>query len=255
MFELTNKVAIITGGTRGIGFEISKLFSQQQAKVFVLDINIPDTKALSAENLHDITYLQTDVTSQQEVVKQCNFIYEQTGSIDILVNNAGIAHIGTVEQTSEEEYNKVMDVNVRGVYNCLYACIPLMKQSNGGSIINMASICSTVGVADRFLYSTTKAAVWNMTMTVAKDHVNDNIRSNSISPARIHTQFVDEFIAKHYPNNQEEKFKELSLTQPIGRMGKPEEVAKLALFLASDESSFITGSDYPIDGGFIKLNT
>lgn len=252
MLTLNTKIAIVTGGTRGIGFEIAKLFTQQEAKVYVLDVNVPDQ---STQRDSDITYLRTDVTSQTEVVKQCNFIFKEEGSIDILVNNAGVAHVGTVEQTSEQDFESIMAVNVKGVYNCLYACIPLMKQSNGGSIINLASIASTIGLPDRFLYSATKAAVWNMTMTVAKDYVNDNIRSNSISPARIHTQFVDEFIAKHYPDNQEEKFKELSLTQPIGRMGTPTEVAKLALFLASDESSFMTGSDYPIDGGFIKLNT
>jgi len=253
MFTLSNKVAIITGGIRGIGFEIAKLFSQQEAKVYVLDINIPDTNKLN--DSYGIHYIKADVRSQSEMINHFNAIFDKTGSINILVNNAGVAHIGTVEQTSEEDFQNVMDVNVKGVYNCLYASIPLMKQSNGGSIINLASITSTIGLADRFLYSATKAAVWNMTMTVAKDYINHNIRSNSISPARIHTKFVDEFIAKHYPDNQQEKFKELSLTQPIGRMGRPEEVAKLALFLASDESSFITGSDYPIDGGFIKLNT
>ena len=145
-------------------------------------------------------------------------------------------------------------VNVKGVYNCIQAVIPTMKQQGSGVIINMASIASSVGIADRFAYSMSKGAVLTMTYSVAKDYVGFGIRCNSISPARVHTPFVDGFIKKNYSGKEAEMFDALSKTQPIGRMGKPEEIANLALYLCSDEAAFITGTDFPIDGGFIKLN-
>jgi 2-keto-3-deoxy-L-fuconate dehydrogenase len=190
------------------------------------------------------------VANQQEVLAT----FEKIGNIHILVNNAGIAHVGKVDTTPEADFDRIMNVNVKGVYNCLYAAIPQLRNSGGGVILNMASIAAWVGIPDRFAYSTAKGAVMAMTLSVAKDYINENIRCNSISPARVHTPFVDGFIAKNYPDNQAEMFDKLSKSQPIGRMGKPEEIAALALFLCSDESGFITGSDYPIDGGFIKLN-
>jgi NAD(P)-dependent dehydrogenase (short-subunit alcohol dehydrogenase family) len=128
-----------------------------------------------------------------------------------------------------------------------------MKEK-GGAILNIASIASSVGIPDRFAYSMTKGAVVGMTLSTAKDYINNNIRCNCISPARVHTPFVDGFIAKNYPGKEKEMFEKLSKTQPIGRMAQPEEIANLVLYLCSDEASFITGCDYPIDGGFIKLN-
>jgi NAD(P)-dependent dehydrogenase (short-subunit alcohol dehydrogenase family) len=147
-----------------------------------------------------------------------------------------------------------MDVNVKGVYNCLFAAIPQFRLSNGGVILNMASIAAWVGISDRFAYSTAKGAVMAMTLSVARDYLSENIRCNSISPARVHTPFVDGFISKNYAGKEEEMFDKLSKSQPIGRMGKPDEIAALALYLCSEEAGFITGCDYPIDGGFIKLN-
>ena len=191
-----------------------------------------------------------DVANQQQVKR----VFNEIGKIDILVNNAGIAHIGKADTTEEADFDRVYQVNVKGAYNCFYAVLPIMKQNGGGAILNTASIASVVGIADRFAYSMSKGAIYAMSMSVARDYMADNIRSNSISPARIHTPFVDGFIAKNYPDNQEEIFEKLSKSQPIGRMGKPEEVAALALYLCSDEAGFITGCDYPIDGGFIKLN-
>ena len=173
--------------------------------------------------------------------------------IDILINNAGIAHVGNIEKTTEEDLDRIYNVNVKGPYNCMYALIPKMK-TNGGVIINMASIASNVGINDRFAYSMSKGAILTMTYSIAKDYIKDGIRCNCISPARIHTPVVDGFIKANYPGQEEEMFKNLSATQPIGRMGKPQEVADLALYLCSDEASFITGTDFPIDGGFIKLN-
>ena len=190
------------------------------------------------------------MANQQEVVAT----FKKIGNINILVNNAGIAHIGKVDTTPEADFDRIMNVNVKGVYNCLHAAIPQFRKSNGGVIVNMASIAAWVGIPDRFAYSTAKGAVMAMTLSVAKDYLNENIRCNSISPARVHTPFVDGFISKTYPGKEADIFEKLSQSQPIGRMGKPDEVAALALFLCSDEASFITGSDYPIDGGFIKLN-
>ncbi len=176
------------------------------------------------------------------------------GKVDILVNNAGIAHVGNVEHCSEADFDRIYQVNVKGAYNALYAVIPVMKANGGGAILNLASIASVVGIADRFAYSMSKGAIYAMSLSVARDYLHDHIRSNSISPARVHTPFVDGFIAKNYPGQEEEMFEKLSKSQPIGRMAKPAEIAKLALFLCSDDAGFITGNDYPIDGGFIKLN-
>ena len=171
-----------------------------------------------------------------------------------MINNAGIAHVGNIEAVEEADLDRLYEVNIKGIYNCTKACIRYMKSKGGGSILNLASIASSVGIFDRFAYSMTKGAVLTMTLSVAKDYLAHNIRCNCISPARVHTPFVDGFIKKNYPGEEQEMFDKLSQTQPIGRMGKPQEIADLALFLSSDEAGFITGSDYAIDGGFIKLN-
>jgi 2-keto-3-deoxy-L-fuconate dehydrogenase len=175
------------------------------------------------------------------------------GRLSILVNNAGISHVGSLEKTSEHEFNKIFCVNVKGIYNCLYAAIAHMKANNGGTILNMASIAATAGLSDRFAYSMSKGAVVAMTYSVAKDYLPFNIRCNCISPARVHTPFVDGFLSRNYPGHEQEMFERLEKSQPIGRMAKPEEVASLALFLCSDEATFLTGVDYPIDGGFMNL--
>ena len=245
LFSLKDKKVVVTGGCSGIGESIATLFQQQGAEVHVIDLH-----SLS-ENTHaKIMYHQADITDF-EVVEQ---IATRISPIDILINNAGIANVGKVDTTSEADFDRVMDVNVKGVYNCMFAAIPLMQENGGGVVLNMCSIAAWVGLADRFAYSMTKGAVYAMTISAARDYLQDNIRVNCISPARVHTPFVDGFIAKNYPNNQAEMFEKLSATQPIGRMAKPQEIAHLALYLCSDEAAFITGCDYPIDGGFIYLN-
>jgi len=196
------------------------------------------------------TALVADVSKQDVVLK----IFGTIPKVDILVNSAGVSHVGTVETTPEADFDRLYQVNVKGVYNCLYAAIPLMKQHRGGVIVNMSSIAALVGIPDRFAYSMTKGAVTAMTLSVAKDYLHDGIRCNCISPARVHTPFVDGFLKKNYPGKEAEMFEKLSKTQPIGRMARPEEIAGLILYLCSDEASFITGCDYPIDGGFTKLN-
>jgi 2-keto-3-deoxy-L-fuconate dehydrogenase len=254
MFSLQNKKAVVTGGGSGIGKAIATLFAKQGAEVHIVELTEESAKEavteISAAGGKVFSHA-CNVANQQEVLAT----FEKIGNINILINNAGIAHVGKVETTPEADFDRVMSVNVKGVYNCLYAAIPQLRLSGGGVIVNMASIAVWVGLSDRFAYSTAKGAVMSMTLSVAKDYIGENIRCNSMSPARVHTPFVDGFIAKNYPNNQEEMFDKLSKSQPIGRMGKPEEVASLALFLCSDEAGFITGCDYPIDGGFIKLNS
>lgn len=255
-FSLKYKIAIVTGGASGIGRAITERFAASGAYVHILELNTVQGDDLVAEIVQNggkAKIHACDVSKQSEVKRVTDAVLHETGRIDILVNNAGIAHVGNVENTTEADLDRLYNVNIKGVYNCIHACIPSMKDK-GGVILNMASIASSVGIYDRFAYSMTKGAVLTMTYSVAKDYVAHNIRCNCISPARVHTPFVDGFIKKNYPGKEKEMFEKLSKTQPIGRMAKPEEVANLALYLCSDEASFITGTDYPIDGGFIKLN-
>ncbi len=253
MLSLKNKTAVITGGGSGIGKAISQLFAKQGAVVHIIEL----TTEAGQQAADEINALggnaivhACNVANHQQVLN----VFDKIGNVHILVNNAGIAHVGKADTTAEEDFDRVVNVNVKGVYNCLFAAIPKMKAAGGGAILNMASIAALVGIPDRFAYSTAKGAVKAMTMSVAKDYLTDNIRCNSVSPARVHTPFVDGFLQKNYPENMEEMFEKLSKTQPIGRMGLPSEVATLALYLCSDEAAFITGCDYPIDGGFTTLN-
>ena len=245
MFKLTHKKVVITGGCSGIGKSIALTFLAQGAEVHVIDL-----KALAEPLPADITLHLADITNIDSV----QAIVNELGSIDILVNNAGIPQIGNLEKTNPADFQNIFDVNVKGAYHCMYAFIPGMIQQKSGVILNMASVAASVGIPDRFGYSMTKGAIKSMTQSVAKDYIHQGIRCNCISPGRVHTPFVDGFIAKNYPNNQEEMFAKLSATQPIGRMAQPQEIAHLALYLCSDEAAFITGCDYPIDGGFIYLN-
>ncbi|MGY2132696.1 SDR family NAD(P)-dependent oxidoreductase [Hymenobacter sp. HD11105] len=254
MFDLTGKQAIITGGGSGIGQAIALRFARQGAEVHILDrdgeAGQQTAQQIQADGGLAHSY-GADVSQQAQVVS----LFQRIGRVDILVNNAGIAHVGNVENTSETDFDRVYQVNVKGAYNCLYAAVPLMKAQNGGAIVNMASIAAHVGLTDRFAYSMSKGAIFAMTLSVARDYLTSDIRCNSISPARVHTPFVDGFIKQNYAGQEDEIFTKLSQSQPIGRMGQPAEVATLALYLCSDEAGFITGCDYPIDGGFIKLNS
>jgi len=256
-FSLKNKGVVITGGGSGIGKAIAKTFAEQGADVHILDFNMETamdtaneikTQGLKASAHH------CNVADYKQVSELVNQITKVV-SVDILVNNAGIAHVGNIEACAEEDLDRLYEINIKGVFNCSKVCIPLMKDNGGGVILNLASIASSVGISDRFAYSMTKGAVLTMTYSIAKDYIDSNIRCNCISPARVHTPFVDGFIKKNYPGNEIEMFEKLSKTQPIGRMGKPQEIADLALFLCADEASFITGSNYGIDGGYITLNS
>lgn len=253
MFRLDNKIAAVTGSGSGIGKAVALLFAKQGALVHLIDMN-EDAIKITAEEIqkeNGKAVVQTcDVTQQQQVKD----VFSKINKINILVNSAGVSHVGNVENTSEADFDRLYNVNVKGIYNCLQAAVSIMKKNKSGVILNLASIANNVGLPDRFAYSMTKGAVYAMTLSVARDYIHDGIRCNCISPARVHTPFVDGFIKKNYPGREQEMFEKLSKSQPIGRMAKPEEIANLILYLCSDEASFITGCDYPIDGGFIKLN-
>ena len=230
-----------------------KLFAAHGAR-FTLSISIPppqprSTAEITAEGNTAIAQV-CDVSSLTEVEQ----FFRSIGALDILVNNAGIAQIGTLESTSTADFQRIFDVNVKGYFHCMQACLPGMKARKRGVILNMASIAAMVGLSSRFGYSMSKGAILAMTYSVAKDYLDYNIRCNAISPARIHTPFVDAYVAKNYPGKEAEMMETLSRAQPIGRMGEPEEVAALALYLCSDEAGFVTGTNYPLDGGTINLS-
>ena len=255
VFSLKGKNAIVTGGGSGIGLAISKMFAKQGACVDILEVNA-ETGMAAVQTITDaggvVAVHECDVANQAEVKATFDSIVAGRGRLDCLINNAGIAHVGNVLTTTEEDFDRVLSVNVKGVYNCLQAGVGHM-QSTGGAIVNIASTVSVMAIDDRFAYSASKGAVLTMTYAVARDFLKAKIRCNAILPARIHTPFVDGFIAKNYPDNVEEMFKKLSEAQPIGRMGQPDEVAAMAVFLCSDEASFITGCPYPVDGGTLNI--
>lgn len=257
MFSLSNKTALVTGGASGIGLAISRTFAQAGAHVHILDLN-GEQAGQAASDIRQAggqaTSHALDVSDQQQVAATIGQI-ASAGPIHILVNNAGVSHIGTAESTTEADFDRIYRINIKGVYNCLHVVIPYLKANGGGVILNMASVAATLGLSDRFAYSMSKGAVLTMTLSVAKDYLNDRIRCNCISPARVHTPFVDGFLARNYPGRETEMFEKLSKTQPIGRMAEPDEVGALALYLCSDEAGFVTGCDYPLDGGFTRLNT
>ncbi|WP_336514117.1 glucose 1-dehydrogenase [Pollutibacter soli] len=256
IFSLEGRSAIITGGASGIGLAISKLFASQGGDVHILELNGALAEEVASEirsSGYKATAHEVNIADQEKVKAVIQTIAD-TGGVDILVNNAGIAHVGNALNTTEADFDRILNVNIKGPYNCIHAVLPFMLAKSRGVILNMASIAATIGIPDRFAYSTSKGAVISMTLSVAKDYLKQGIRCNCISPARVHTPFVDGFISKNYPGKEQEMFEKLSATQPIGRMAKPEEIAYLALYLCSEEAGFITGCDYAIDGGFTRLN-
>ncbi len=254
MFRFDEKTAAVTGAASGIGKATALVLARQGAEVLVVDVN-QAAAAATAEEIKSgggkARPVVCDVTNEESVAAA----FASIDRLDILVNSAGISHIGNLENTTAADFERLFSVNVKGVFLCMQAALRCMKKQGSGVIINLASIANHVGLADRFAYSMTKGAVHAMTLSVAKDYIGADIRCNSISPARVHTPFVDGFLHKNYPGREEEMFRKLSHSQPIGRMASPDEVAALILYLSSDEASFITGMDYPIDGGVIHLNS
>jgi 2-keto-3-deoxy-L-fuconate dehydrogenase len=252
MFELQGKVAVVTGAGSGIGAAIARVFAARGAHVEVVDRDEDAARHITAEITGAggaASARRCDVADPADVDALVAAITAAHPRLDILVNNAGIAHVGTVETTTPEDMDRLYRVNVFGVYLCSHAIVPVMLRQGGGVILNMCSVAALVGIADRFAYSMTKGAVLTMTRSIAVDYVQRGIRCNCVCPGRVHTPFVDGYLAKNYPGREQEMMQVLSAYQPIGRMGRPEEIAQLALYLCSDEASFITGVAYPIDGG------
>jgi NAD(P)-dependent dehydrogenase (short-subunit alcohol dehydrogenase family) len=255
-FRLDGKTVVITGAGSGIGRAIALKFAANGAAVHLFDLNLPEAEAVTTEikkSGGEATPWLCDVSDHEQTAATFQKLFA-SARINILVNNAGISQIGSVENTAEADFDRILRVNVKGYYNCIHASIGHMKANGGGVVLNMASVSGSAGLADRFGYSTSKGAVIAMTYSVAKDYVSHGIRCNCISPARVHTPFVDSYLSKNYPGREQEMFQKLAQTQPIGRMGEPEEIASLALYLCSDAAGFITGTNYPIDGGFLNLH-
>ena len=255
-FNLSHKTAVITGGASGIGLAIAKRFAAHGAAIEILDLQQAALDTAMAELRaagHSAHGECCDVSEPASVDAAFARILSRHARLHILVNNAGIAHVGNALTTTPEDFARIQRVNVNGVAHCTQAALRHMTTQGGGVILNLASTVAQTAVADRFAYSASKGAVLAMTYSIAKDFLAQGIRCNAILPGRIHTPFVDGFIAKNYPGQEAEMFDKLSKTVPIGRMGQPDEVATAALFLCSDEASFITGSAYPVDGGTLTL--
>ena len=256
MKRYENKTVLVTGGGSGIGKSICAHLASEGAQVLIFDIDLELAESVANAIKGaggNATAYACDVANHSGVEEVVSGILATT-DIDVLVNNAGIAHVGNLENTSEADLDRLLSVNVKGIYNMLAAVVPAMKKRQRGAILNMASVASSVGIADRFAYSTTKGAVLTMTYSVAKDYVDYGIRCNCVAPGRVHTPFVDRYLEENYPDNRDEMFDKLSKTQPIGRMGAPDEIAALVAYICSDEAAFVTGSNFQIDGGFVTLN-
>lgn len=256
MRNFTGKTVIVTGGASGIGLAISEAFAEAGAAIGILDFNEEagqEAAAVIQEKGGTAAAFGCDVSSLESVEKAVAGARESLGQINILINNAGVAHIGTATSTGEEDFDRVLSVNVKGVYHALHAVLPGMVESGGGVVLNMSSIAAITGLKDRFAYSASKGAVHTITLSVAADYLEDGIRCNAICPARVHTPFVDGYLEKNYPDNRDEMFEKLSKVQPVGRMAKPEEIAQMAMYLCSEEASYITGQAFNIDGGYLNL--
>ncbi len=254
--RLAGKIAVITGAGSGIGLAIAHRFAAEGANLGLLEVQ-PENAETAAKELSatgvQVKTVVCDVSRKSSVENAFSEVEATIGSPNILVNNAGIAHVGDLLSTEEDDLDRLYAVNVKGVALCAQQAARRMLEHSGGVILNLASIASHIGIEDRFAYSMTKGAVWTMTRSIATDYMKKGIRCNCIAPCRVHTPFVDGFIAKNYPGQEKEKFEELSAYQPMGRMARPEEVADLALFLCSDESAFITGHSFPVDGGVMVI--
>ena len=257
---LEKKISIVTGGGSGIGEAICRYFAELGSQVALLDVNAEQGQKVA----RDITsknnengaceFFLCDVSDADSVVECIKKVLSHYNNrIDILVNNAGVSHIGNIEKVEESDFDRLYQINVKGCYLCSKAVVSQMVKQNSGVILNLASIAATSGLPDRFAYSMSKGAILSMTLSLATDYIKQGIRCNCISPARVHTPFVDGFLQKHYPNKEKEMLEKLAKLQPIGRMARPDEVAKVAAFLCSDDSAFLTGCDYPVDGGFLNV--
>ncbi|WP_297160634.1 SDR family NAD(P)-dependent oxidoreductase [Thermogemmatispora sp.] len=258
VFRLDGKAALITGAGSGIGEQIALLFAHQGARVVVADVR-PEAAQRVAEMIvssgGQARAWTLDVSEEEQVCAAVAEMAAREGRLDILVNNAGISHVGTVLETSLADWERVMRVNARGVFLCAREGVRQMlaQQPRGGVIINIASVAAMIGVERRLVYSASKGAVLALTRTIAADYVKQGIRCNAICPGTVHTPFVEGYLARDFAGHEDEVRQQLHARQPLGRMGRPEEIAAAALYLASDEAAFVTGSALVIDGGWTAI--
>ena len=252
VFRLDGKTALVTGAGSGIGEQIARLFARQGAGVMIGDVDERHGTQVAEAIVADggrARFQRLDVTDAASAEAAVAACVEAFGGLHVLVNNAGIGYVGDVLETDEGEYDKLMAVNAKGVFLCSRAAARHMVEHGGGTIVNIASVAGQVAVSRRFAYGASKGAVIAMTKSMAIDLVDRKVRVNCICPGTIYTPFVDSYLDRFHQHNREETLAGLHARQPIGRMGKPEEVAYAALYLAADEAAFATGSELVIDGG------
>lgn len=247
--RLKDKVAFITGAATGLGFETARLFFNEGASIAGVYHSQFDEKKINdvfgkAEN---VIFVQADITRPEDVKKIASQIGEKFGKVNVLVNNAAVNSSGSVEDTTEEEFKKTMDVNVYGMFLCTKYIIPLIKKNkDGGSIVNVSSSIGLMGMAARLAYTTSKGAVLNFTRSMAMDYAGQNIRVNAIAPGAIWTEMVTDY----FKDKPEEFKQEVYGMHTMNRFAEPAEIAKGILFLASDDSSYATGAVFSVDGGY-----
>ena len=251
MFDLTGKTAIVTGSGSGIGQSIATAFAGAGAYVVVAELN-PEAgqKAVDAIRKQggQAEFVKLDVSDESSCKAAGHHVLSTRGRCDILVNNAGIGHVGTALTTTGEDLDRLHAVNVKGMLFMTQAVLPSMLERGAGSVVNLASIGGIVGIRDRLAYCATKFAVVGMTKCMALDHADKQVRFNCICPGRVETPFVQQRL-KEYPDPKK-AYEQMAATQALGRMGTPDEIAAAALYLASDEAAFVTGSSLIIDGGW-----
>jgi 2-keto-3-deoxy-L-fuconate dehydrogenase len=242
-FRLDGKKALVTGGASGIGEAVSRVFTDAGAAVYIADIDVEKATTLAAE-LPGATPVQCDITSEDSVAEAFGTIPE----LDVLINNAGIGLVGGVEETNLADFQRVFRVNVEGAFLVTRAAVPKLIASKG-SIVNIGSVAGLIGVKKRFAYCATKGAIVAMTRQLAVDYPTQ-FRVNCICPGTVDTPFVEGYLEKYHKHEKEEMRAQLNARQPIGRLGKPMEIAHMALYLASEEAAFVNGSVIAIDGGW-----
>ena len=248
-FRLDGRHALVTGAASGIGESTAKELVRAGAFVWIADIDLPAAQAL-AQSLGSAKALLLDVTSPES----SSAAVAQLDRLDILVNNAGVGHVGSIETTEPDDFDRLMNVNVRGVYLVTRAFLPLLLAAREprrvvGTIVNIASVSGLVGIRQRFAYCTSKGAVIAMTRQLAVEYPK-TLRVNAICPGTVQTPFVEAYLEKFHQHNKEEMRAELRARQPVGRLGRSDEVASMVRYLASDEAAFISGSLFTIDGGW-----
>ena len=251
MFSLRDKVAVVTGGASGIGEAIAKTFAAAGAFVYVADNDVKNGKHVANEIVdakQNAFFLELDLADSGSCRTVAEIVHEEWGRLDILVNNAGIGHVGTILETTSEDLERLFAVNVRGMFDLTKAFIPQMVERQYGVVINLASIGGVVAIKERLAYCTTKFAVVGFTKCLALDHALQGIRANAICPGRVETPFVKARISE--TPDPEKAYREMAASQAVGRMGTPDEIAAAALYLASDEAAFVTGTALEVDGGF-----